>query len=61
MNRNILDFATKQRKILPCQPHKIILASERCSCVQALMVHVVYNDIYERQPYMMVDIEDNPT
>ena len=31
-----MDFATKQRKPLPCRPHKIRLASERCSRVPTL-------------------------
>ena len=36
-NCNILDFATKHQKHLPCRPHKIPLASEHCFRVPALL------------------------
>ena len=35
---DILDLATKKN---PCQPHKILLAWERCSCFPALSDGVV--------------------
>ena len=43
INCYILDFSTKQRKKLPLQPHKILLASEHCSRVPAFsdsLLHV---------------------
>jgi hypothetical protein len=37
VNCNILYYVKKQQKILPCQPHKINLALERCSRVFVLL------------------------